>query len=136
MTEIWQMGATDIAQAVRQGALSATEVATAHLARIAAVNPAINAIVQPCEAEALATAAQIDAARAQGQDLGPMAGVPVTTASTNAATSWSWPLPPARLTVLPLPNSCTEPKFSITALRPPPSTCNCSLGWALPPRAL
>ena len=78
MTEIWQMGATDIAQAVRQGALSATEVATAHLARIAAVNPAINAIVQPCEAEALATAAQIDAARAQGQDLGPMAGVPVT----------------------------------------------------------
>ena len=52
MTEIWQMGATDIAQAVRQGALSATEVATAHLARIAAVNPAINAIVQPCEAEA------------------------------------------------------------------------------------
>ena len=78
MTEIWQMGAAEIAQAVRQGALSATEVTKAHLARIAAVNPAINAIVQPCEAEALATAAQIDAARAQGQTLGPMAGVPVT----------------------------------------------------------
>ena len=78
MTEIWQMGAAEIAQAVRQGALSATEVTKAHLARIAAVNPAINAIVQPCEAEALATAAQIDAARAQGQNLGPMAGVPVT----------------------------------------------------------
>ena len=78
MTEIWQMGAAEIAQAVRQGALSAAEVTKAHLARIAAVNPAINAIVQPCEAEALATAAQIDAARAQGQNLGPMAGVPVT----------------------------------------------------------
>ena len=78
MTEIWQMGAADIAKAVRQGAISATEVAKAHLSRIAAVNPVINAIVQFCEPEALATAAQIDMARAQGQELGPLAGVPVT----------------------------------------------------------
>ena len=78
MTEIWQMGAADIAKAVHQGAISATEVAKAHLSRIAAVNPVINAIVQFCEPEALATAAQIDTARAQGQELGPLAGVPVT----------------------------------------------------------
>lgn len=77
MAQIWEMTATEIANAVRSGAVSAKEVTQAHLDRIAAVNPAINAIVQTCD-DALDAAAQVDAAIARGEDPGAMAGVPVT----------------------------------------------------------
>ncbi|MCR9125612.1 MAG: amidase family protein [Rhodobacteraceae bacterium] len=79
MTEIWQLSAAAIAEAVRGGDLSAVEVAQAHLDRQEAVNPSINAIVQSFPEEALAEARAIDAQRAAGHDPGPLAGVPVTT---------------------------------------------------------
>jgi amidase len=77
MTQIWEMTASEIAGSVRSGTLSAQEVTQAHLDRIAAVNPAINAVVQTCT-DALDAAAEVDAALARGEDPGPMAGVPVT----------------------------------------------------------
>lgn len=77
MQEIWRRGAAEIAQAVRGGSISAREVTAAALARIAAANPAINAVVQDCSAEARAAAA-LDRAIAEGADPGPLAGVPVT----------------------------------------------------------
>ncbi len=78
MAEHWQRSATDIAAEVRAGRVSATEVTTAHLDRMAAVNPAINAVIQSCEPEALAAAKDIDDRIARGETVGPMAGVPVT----------------------------------------------------------
>ena len=78
MTELWRQEATDIARAVRSAAVTATEVVRAQLDRIAAVNGAINAIVQDCSAEALEAAASLDARIAAGEDPGPLAGVPVT----------------------------------------------------------
>ncbi|TNF63867.1 MAG: amidase [Rhodobacteraceae bacterium] len=78
MTEIWQMTASRIADAVRRREVSATEVARAHLARIDAVNSAINAVVQHMADEALAAAAAVDAALSRGDDPGPLAGVPLT----------------------------------------------------------
>ncbi len=74
----WQRSAAETAKLVREGAVSATEVTEDALARLAAVNPKINAVVQEMPEEALATARAVDAARAAGVDTGPLAGVPVT----------------------------------------------------------
>ncbi|MEX0286424.1 MAG: amidase family protein [Paracoccaceae bacterium] len=78
MSEFWTWTATEMAEAVRSGQVSATELAQAHLDRIDAVNPAINAVVQEFPDEALQEAADVDAARARGDDPGLLAGVPVT----------------------------------------------------------
>ncbi|HYI83518.1 MAG TPA: amidase family protein, partial [Acetobacteraceae bacterium] len=75
----WRWDAVDIARAIRLGAVSAREVAEDVLARLAAANPAINAVVLPLEREALDAADAVDAARARGEALPPLAGVPVTT---------------------------------------------------------
>lgn len=78
MTEIWTMTASALAAEMRARRLSALEVTQAHLDRMAAANPTINAVVQEFPEEALATARQVDAARSRGEDPGPLAGVPVT----------------------------------------------------------
>ena len=44
-TELWRMSATELAEAIRTRQASSAEVVQAHLRRIEAVNPAINAIV-------------------------------------------------------------------------------------------
>jgi amidase len=78
MTDLWRLSATDLAALIRGREVSAREAAQANLARLDAVNPAINAIVDHRPAEALARADAIDAAIARGDDVGPLGGVPVT----------------------------------------------------------
>jgi aspartyl-tRNA(Asn)/glutamyl-tRNA(Gln) amidotransferase subunit A len=70
------MTASEIAAAVKSGAASAREVTQAALARIAARNPALGAFTDVTATRALAKADAIDAARAQGETLGPLAGAP------------------------------------------------------------
>ena len=77
--EIWELTATELAERIRTREISATETCKSALARLDAVNPDINAIVQRTDAEALTTAAEIDKALARGEDPGKLAGVPVTT---------------------------------------------------------
>ena len=78
MTELWHLDATQIVDGIVKGAFSAREVTEATLARVATVNPAINAVVAEMPDEARAAADAVDAAHAAGQALGPLAGVPVT----------------------------------------------------------
>lgn len=78
MTEFWQMSATALANGIQQGEFSAREVTQSHLDRMSAVNPTINAVVQEDPDAALKAAEGVDTARADGQPLGPLAGVPVT----------------------------------------------------------
>lgn len=78
MTEYWRLSATQIAALVRSRQLSATEVARDALARLDAVNPALNAVVEHRPEDVLAQASAIDARIARGEDAGPMAGVPTT----------------------------------------------------------
>ncbi len=68
--------AAGIAAAVADGTASAVSIAEQTLARIAEVNPAINAYTDVTAARALAEAAAIDAAVAAGRPVGPLAGVP------------------------------------------------------------
>ncbi len=69
-------GALAIADAVRSGRASAVHVTQACLARIAALDPPINAVTRILSSRALAEAAAVDARRAAGLDPGPLAGVP------------------------------------------------------------
>ena len=78
MTELWRLPATDIAARIRAKQLSATEVAKDALARLNAVNPRINAVVDHRPEDTLAEAARVDAMIARGEDPGLLAGVPVT----------------------------------------------------------
>src|ERR1700693_2487164 len=78
MEDLWRLSAADIAALIGSKKVSAKEVAQAALARLDAVNPAINAVVDHRPADVLAQAAGIDAAIARGENLGSLAGVPVT----------------------------------------------------------
>jgi amidase len=78
MSELWRESAAAIAQRVKRGDLTATEVAEDALARLGVVNPTINAVVAEMPDEALAEARRVDEAIARGDDPGPLAGVPVT----------------------------------------------------------
>jgi len=69
--------ATELAALVRAAEVSATEVTDAHLARIDAYDGGIRSFLYRADAEARERAAEIDAARSRGEDLGPLAGVPV-----------------------------------------------------------
>jgi amidase len=78
MGEIWQSSATELAQRIATRELSSIEVVNAHLARIEAVNPALNAIVKVLADQARADAAAADRRLAAGETVGPLHGVPFT----------------------------------------------------------
>lgn len=78
MTELWRLSAAETARRVKAREITAREAAEAALARLEAVNPTINAVVQRTDEEALAAADAVDAAVARGEDPGLLAGVPVT----------------------------------------------------------
>ncbi|WP_439577576.1 amidase [Elioraea sp.] len=77
MTELWRLPALDQARLIRTRAASAREVVQAFLARIEAVNPRINAVVEVRADEALAAADAADAAVKRGEVVAPLHGVPV-----------------------------------------------------------
>src|SRR5258708_19725251 len=78
MQDLWRLSAAEIASLIRSKKVSAKEAATAALARLDAVNPKLNAVVDHKPAEVLAQASAIDAAIGRGEDVGPLAGVPIT----------------------------------------------------------
>src|SRR6202790_98191 len=78
MQDLWRLPAKDIAALIRSKKVSAKEATTAALARLDAVNPKINAVVDHRPQHVLAQAASIDAAIARNENTGPLAGVPVT----------------------------------------------------------
>jgi len=98
-----------LAEQIAAGDRSAVEVATAFLDRIEEVDGAVHAFLHVDRGGALAAAAAVDAARARGEDLGPLAGVPVavkdvlatagmpTTAGSRILAGW---VPPYDATVV------------------------------------
>ena len=71
------LSAVEMAAQIRAGRLSARDVMEAHLARIEAVNPQVNAIVTLHAEQAMAAALAADEAQARGGPLGPLHGLPV-----------------------------------------------------------
>jgi len=69
--------AVDLARLIRSRELSAAELLAAVLARIEAVNPAVNAIVTLAPEQASAAAAELDSLAARGEFRGPLHGLPI-----------------------------------------------------------
>ena len=78
MQDLWRLSAAELATLIKSKKVSAREAATAALARLDAVNPAINAVVDHRPEDVLRQADGVDAAIARGEGAGVLAGVPVT----------------------------------------------------------
>jgi aspartyl-tRNA(Asn)/glutamyl-tRNA(Gln) amidotransferase subunit A len=77
MTDLTRLSAADVAATIAAGEASAREVTQAHLDRIEAVDPQVHAFLQVDTQGALAAADAVDAKRATGEALSPLAGVPL-----------------------------------------------------------
>jgi len=75
---LYYLDATELARLIRMRVLSPVEVVGAHLDRIAAVNPKINAVVTLLAGDALKAATAAQAAVRNGAELGAFHGVPFT----------------------------------------------------------
>jgi amidase len=78
MTDTWRLPATELAALIRSREISARDAAQDALARLDAVNPRLNAIVEHRPEHVLAAADAVDAKIGRGEDAGLLGGVPVT----------------------------------------------------------
>lgn len=76
--ELWRLTASELAGMIRKGDVSAVEAVRSYLARIASINPKVNAITNVLEESALKVAREVDRKRIAGEESGPLAGVPFT----------------------------------------------------------
>jgi aspartyl-tRNA(Asn)/glutamyl-tRNA(Gln) amidotransferase subunit A len=77
MPELWELTAAGLRNLIDRGDVSCREVAEAHLARIEALDSDVRAFVTVTAETALQGAERWDQARARGEELPPLAGVPV-----------------------------------------------------------
>jgi amidase len=101
--------ASTLAAAIRRKRVSSREVIDAHFARIAAVNPRLNAVVRLTEEAARAASRAADEAQARGHLNGPLHGVPFTAkdsldvagvVTTAGSKAWANRVPSADATVV------------------------------------
>ncbi|HWD62108.1 MAG TPA: Asp-tRNA(Asn)/Glu-tRNA(Gln) amidotransferase subunit GatA [Humibacter sp.] len=77
MGDLTRLTASALAEKLASGEVSSVQATKAHLDRIAAVDPDVHAFLHVASDRALETAAGVDARRAAGEKLGPLAGVPI-----------------------------------------------------------
>ena len=101
MTALHFRSATALARLIHDGELGARELLEHYLARVDQLNPALNAIVQQDRVGARARADAADAARARGEPLGPLHGVPMTIKESYdfAGMPTTWGIPELRANV-------------------------------------
>jgi AtzE family amidohydrolase len=75
--KLYELSATAIAAAVQAREISAAEILNAHIARIEALDPALNCFTDRTFSRAATEAAAIDRKVAAGETVGPLAGVPI-----------------------------------------------------------
>ncbi|MFG2192708.1 Asp-tRNA(Asn)/Glu-tRNA(Gln) amidotransferase subunit GatA [Streptomyces sp. NPDC048639] len=77
MTDLTRLTAAETAAKIASGEVTAVAVTEAHLARIEAVDEKVHAFLHVDREGALAQARAVDEKRARGEELGPLAGVPL-----------------------------------------------------------
>lgn len=103
MNSLLLKSAAELSALLRAGAITSVELTTACLDRIEALNPKVNAFLYVDREGALEVAREVDAARAEGVELHPLAGIPIavkdnictrgipTTAASNILAGWRPP---------------------------------------------
>ncbi|MEM7250869.1 MAG: amidase family protein [Pseudomonadota bacterium] len=76
---LWRRDAVALSTMIRTGQVSSEEVMAAHIARMEEVNPKYNSVALPLGDQAMSAAKAADKAIANGETVGPLHGVPVTT---------------------------------------------------------
>jgi len=104
MTELWKRSAQELAALIASKQVSSTEVVDAHLSRIEAVNPKVNAVVRVMADEARSAAVKADRKVASGEPLGALHGVPCTIKENidMAGLPTTWGVPALSGAVVPL----------------------------------
>ena len=74
--DLWRMSATELGDVIRRKKASVREVIEAHVKRIKAINPTVNAVTCLLEEEALKEADLKDKFLAKSPEVGPLYGVP------------------------------------------------------------
>ncbi|MBI3909548.1 MAG: Asp-tRNA(Asn)/Glu-tRNA(Gln) amidotransferase subunit GatA [Armatimonadetes bacterium] len=77
MSQLYELSARELRERIDRGEVSCQEVAEAHLRRCEAVDPHVCAFVTLTPEVALAQARRWDEARARGEPMPPLAGIPV-----------------------------------------------------------
>ncbi|MDY5131623.1 amidase, partial [Actinotignum timonense] len=77
MNSLLLKSAAELSALLRAGEITSVELTTACLDRIEALNPKVNAFLYVDREGALEVARGVDAARAEGQELHPLAGIPI-----------------------------------------------------------
>jgi aspartyl-tRNA(Asn)/glutamyl-tRNA(Gln) amidotransferase subunit A len=77
VSDVISLTAAELGEAIREGRVTSEEATTAYLDRIESVDGEINAFLHVRRETALEQARAVDARRAAGEELGPLAGVPV-----------------------------------------------------------
>ncbi len=77
MSDLTRLGAAELAEKLAGGEVTSVDVTRAHLERIGEVDSRLHAFLHVGEESAMATAADVDARRAAGEDVPTLAGVPV-----------------------------------------------------------
>ena len=77
MTDLTRLSAAQLADALTAREVSSAEVTRAHLDRIEATDDKLHAFLHVSADDALATAGDVDQRRASGEELHPLAGVPI-----------------------------------------------------------
>jgi aspartyl-tRNA(Asn)/glutamyl-tRNA(Gln) amidotransferase subunit A len=77
VSDVTRATAAELGRLIASGEASAEEITRAHLDRIAAVDERVHAFLYVDADGAIAAARAVDRARARGEELGPLAGVPV-----------------------------------------------------------
>ncbi len=110
MDDLWRHGAGALAGMIARGEVSSAEVVEAHLQRIDAVNPSLNAVTEVLADSAREAAVGADRARAGGDTLGPLHGVPFTVKQNIdlAGCSTNWGLPALAEAVPPVDSPVVE----------------------------
>jgi len=78
LQDFLQFSASELVAKIKSKALSSVEVVQAHIERINAINPKINAVQQLHVEQALQQAKQADAALVKGKSLGKLHGLPIS----------------------------------------------------------
>ena len=121
MTELWRLPALEQARLVATRAASAREVMESFLARLDAVNPAINAVVEVRADEALGLADAADAAVKRGE------GVPVAYL-VGEREFWSLPFEVDSRALIPRPETEVLVEALVEALDPEAESAFADLG--------